>query len=118
MKQATLTRPKTDDDRYQAILSNDSKFLAWVSSCEHLDEALEQAYKFHLHIANQLVRRGISSPNYNEWARRTFVLADLAADRCEYMQKLFIRIHGQSALKAELDHLDNLYPRAIWGEGK
>jgi len=123
MKQVTLghediewIRPESADDRYQAMLTDDVAFMAYISSCEHLDEPLERAYKFHRMIANQLIAEGVGCRPRGNWARRTIVLCHLAKRRRNQTRNWFARVYGHSALDLELARLETLYPRAIWGE--
>jgi len=123
MKQVTLghedivqDRPQSADDKYQRTLGNDNKFMAYISSCEHLDDALEQSHKFHRRIANQLISRGVRHNPRGEWARRTIVLCHLAKGRRNEVENMFVRVYGRSALDLELKRLKHLYPRAISGE--
>ena len=123
MKQVTLghediewDRPQSDDDRYQAMLTDDVAFMAYVSSCEYLDEPLERAHKFLRMIAKQLIAEGVGCRPRGNWARRTIVLCHLAKRRRDQTRDWFSRVYGKPALRLELDRLDTLYPPAIWGE--
>jgi len=123
MKQVTLghediewDRPESDDDRYQAMLTDDVAFMAYVSSCEYLDEPLERAHRFHRMIANQLIAEGVGCRPRGNWAGRTIVLCHLAKRRRDQTRDWFSRVYGKPALRLELDRLETLYPRAIWGE--
>ena len=123
MKQVTLghediewDRPKSADDWYKSMLTNDEKFLEYVRSCAYLDEALEQSHKFHRLIANQLISAGVGGSPRGQWARRAIFLCNLAKRRRGDMRAIFIRVYGHPAFELELARLDSKYPRAIWGE--
>jgi hypothetical protein len=123
MKQVTLGHEdiewwdeSTVDDDYQTTLNDDQAFMAYVKSCKHMDEALEQAYKFHRHIANQLIRRGVRSPSHSAWGARTIFLCRLAKARRIEMHNMFLAVYGRTALQLELTRIANEYPPAIWGE--